>query len=55
MAEVDDLDERLHLGSLLGLLLAHSTGDLARVSVNTSDYMKRRDKIKDHELEMPQN
>lgn len=37
VVEVKNLDEWLHLGALLQLLLAHSTDDLAWVSVNTSD------------------
>lgn len=35
--EVDNLDERLDLGPLLHLLLAHRTNDLARVSVDARD------------------
>lgn len=38
VVEVDELDERLHLGSLLSLLLAHGTGDLLGVSVNAGDW-----------------
>jgi len=38
MHEVDGLDERLDLASLLHALLAHGSGDLLGVTVNTSNY-----------------
>lgn len=37
MVVVDDLDERLDLGTLGDLVLAHAAGNLRRVTLNTSD------------------
>ncbi len=37
MVVVDDLNKRLDTGSLCDLLLAHSVGDVERISFNTSD------------------
>mmetsp|Transcript_1268 Transcript_1268/g.1820 ORF Transcript_1268/g.1820 Transcript_1268/m.1820 type:complete len:91 (+) Transcript_1268:279-551(+) len=37
MTDINVLDERLHLGSLLDLLLGHALGDLACWAVNSSN------------------
>jgi hypothetical protein len=41
VVEVEDLDEWLHLGSLLNLLLVHGSRNLAWISINSSNCMKK--------------